>query len=179
MRVLRNLGHLRAKKPFVVIREAIRVAASASFRIVHFSVQSNHLHLIVEADDARSLGRGMQGLSIRIARGLNRLLRRSGPVFADRYHRHDLVSRRETRAGIAYVLQNFRKHSWQRGERRPPGWIDDCSSGPWFAQWAEQIPLPSEPPPVADPETWLLQKGWQLYGLISPDEIPGHRAKPR
>src|SRR5687767_8154248 len=167
MRVLRSVGHLRAKKPFAVIGEAIRLAADASetFRIVHFSVQSNHLHLIVEADDARALGRGMQGLSIRIARGLNRLLHRKGQVFADRYHRHDLTTRRETRFGVAYVLQNFRKHSMQRGERCPPGWIDGCSSAPWFELWARApvTPRPSEPSPVAKPTTWMLRAGWQLY----------------
>src|SRR5688572_19214074 len=41
------------------------------FRLIHYSIQSTHLHLIVEAADARALSRGMQGLSIRVARALN------------------------------------------------------------------------------------------------------------
>jgi putative transposase len=53
-------------------------------RVVHFTVQSNHLHVIAEARDAMALARGVQALSIRIARAVNRVLGRRGPVFADR-----------------------------------------------------------------------------------------------
>jgi|SRR5688572_27548247 len=176
LRTVWKVGSLRAKRPFKLIREAIRAVATAreDFRIVHFSVQGNHLHLLVEAEDERSLGRGMQGLAIRIARAINRLLRRRGPVFTDRYHRRDLTTRRETRHCLAYVLQNFRKHAMQRGERCRPGWIDDCSSSPWFRHWARPpaTPLSKEDPPVATPETWMLREGWQLHGLIDPDEVP-------
>src|SRR5687767_7103945 len=183
LRTVWKVGSLRAKRSFHLIREAIRTAATAreDFRIVHFSVQGNHLHLLVEAEDERCLGRGMQGVAIRIARGINRLLRRKGPVFADRYHRHDLQSRRETRHCIAYVLQNFRKHSMQRGERCPRGWIDECSSAPWFEHWARPpaTPLSDQDAPVAKPKSWMLREGWQLYGLIDPDEVPSRIATQR
>src|SRR5688572_33469309 len=111
LRAVRVVGYLRAKKPFAVIREAMKAARQSEregFRLVHFSVQGNHLHLIVEAEDAKTLGRGMQGLCIRIARGVNRLLRRRGKVFSDRYHRHDLQTPRETRNAMAYDLHNPR-----------------------------------------------------------------------
>jgi REP element-mobilizing transposase RayT len=176
LRVVREVGYLRAKQTFGVIKEAIRLASSKeAFRIVCFSVQHNHLHLIVEAEDERALGRGMQGLAIRVARGINRLLHRGGPVFTDRYHRHDLASPQETRACIAYVLQNFRKHARERGQRCNRGWTDPCSSAPWFEGWSRRIATSSEPPPVARAKTWLLSKGWQIHGLISPDETPGAR----
>jgi len=185
-RVVRAVGCLRAKKPFAVIRKAIKAATESgteAFRIVHYSVQGNHLHLIVEAADARALGRGMQGLAIRIAKGVNRLLHRIGPVFVDRYHRHDLEGPRETRAAIAYVLQNFRRHAAQRGERCSRGWIDPCSSGKWFDGWStiiirrEDDDEDDDPPPVASPKTWFLRSGWQKFGLIGIDEIPGQRAR--
>jgi hypothetical protein len=165
---------------FVVIREAIRAASGSreDFRIVHFSVQSNHVHLLVEAADQRALGRGMQGLGIRIARGLNRLLRRKGSVFADRYHRHDLEGPRETRNGLAYVLQNFRKHERARGRSCERNSVDPCSSGPWFQGWSRTpllVELEDSRSPVATPETWFLRTGWMKWGLISPDEIPGYR----
>jgi putative transposase len=177
LRAVREVGHLRAKKPFAKIKEAIRAASSkAGFRIVCFSVQHNHLHLIVEADDARALGRGMQGLAIRVARAINRVLHRGGKVFGDRYHRHDLASPRETRACLAYVLQNYRKHAAERGERCERGWTDPCSSAAWFSGWSRRVPTSDEAPPVARAKTWLFTKGWQLHGLISPDETPGVRA---
>ena len=66
-----------------VVRGALdRGAARFGFRLIEFSVQSNHLHLLCEARDRRALARGLQGLLIRIARGLNRLLGRRGRVFA-------------------------------------------------------------------------------------------------
>ncbi|HEY2031032.1 MAG TPA: transposase [Myxococcales bacterium] len=66
-------------------------------RIAHYSIQGNHLHLVVEADDGSALSRGMQGLAVRIARRLNAHLGRRGAVFADRYHAHVLESRRAGR----------------------------------------------------------------------------------
>lgn len=180
LRAVRKVGNLRAKKPFAVIREAIRAASSSrkDFRVVHFSVQRDHLHLIVEADDRHALGRGMQGLGIRIARRLNRLLHRKGRVFSDRYHRHDLKGPRETRNCVAYVLLNFRKHEHQAGRRCPRNTIDLCSSSPWFKGWLRPpvpVELDDERSPVADPETWFLKIGWRKWGLISPNEIPGLR----
>src|SRR5205807_2383895 len=94
-------------------------------RVVHYSIQGNHLHLLVEAENALALARGMQGLAIRIARRLNRLARRSGPVFADRYHAHPLVSRREVANAVRYVLGNYRHHA---REYLPPRWDDPFSS---------------------------------------------------
>jgi REP element-mobilizing transposase RayT len=177
LRAVREVGYLRSKKPYAVIEEAIRKAAAArtDFRIVQFSVQHNHLHFIVEAEDENVLGRGMQGLAIRIARGLNRLLHRSGAVFAERYHRHELKSPRETRAALAYVLQNFRRHQHQRGRSCPRGWIDDCSSAPWFEGWKRAVARPTEDSPVVAAGTWFLRVGWELHGRIDPDEIPGGR----
>jgi putative transposase len=172
--MVHEVGSMRAKKPFTAIKDAIRAASSKeAFRIVCFSVQHNHLHLIVEATNEVALSRGMQGLAIRVARAINRVLHRGGKVFGDRYHRHDLASPRETRAAIAYVLQNYRKHAAQRGERCGRGWTDPCSSARWFDGWSREVLRSNEPSPVAEPKTWFFAKGWQIHGLISPDETPG------
>src|SRR5882724_2800867 len=45
-----------------------------AFRIVHFSVQADHLHLLVEARDKRALSAGIKGLAVRIARRVNALV---------------------------------------------------------------------------------------------------------
>ncbi|MEQ9497049.1 MAG: transposase, partial [Deltaproteobacteria bacterium] len=101
---------------------AVRVALEAGaerfgFRLVHFSVLRNHLHLIAEADDRVALARGMKGLKVRVARAINRVAGRRGTVFSDRYHAHALRSPSQTRNALAYVLNNFRKHEAQRGRR--------------------------------------------------------------
>ena len=87
MRVRRDVPNLRTQRPMAGVRLAFAGGRRRfGFRLVHFSVQGNHLHLIVEAADKRALSRGMQGLAIRLARRVNGALGRSGSMFADRYH---------------------------------------------------------------------------------------------
>ena len=93
--------------------------ARAWFRIVHFSVQADHVHLLVEADDQASLSRGLMGVAIRLARAVNRVVGRRGSVWADRYHARSLRTPREVRHGIVYVLMNWKKHSPERERLRP------------------------------------------------------------
>ena len=107
---------------------------SARFQVVHHSIQSNHLHLIVEAHDRATLTAGMRGLLVRIARALNRLWKRHGPVFVDRFHEHELRTPREVRNALVYVLQNLRKH------RISLAGPDPYSSGPEFDGWARPEP---------------------------------------
>ena len=87
LKVRRGLPSLRAKR---TVREIERSFAAGcergSFRIVHYSIQSDHAHLLVEASGREALGRGMKSLAARFARAVNRALGRSGRVLADRYH---------------------------------------------------------------------------------------------
>ena len=115
-------------------------------RLNEFSVQGNHLHLILEANSSDSLSRGMQGLCIRIARALNRLMARKGHVFADHFHSRLLLSPTEVMRAIQYVLLNHRKHYGSTG--------DDpyASTALSPAQRGEVL---------ARPVTWLLRGGWR------------------
>jgi hypothetical protein len=156
-----------------MIRRALGTASRNGLRLVHFSVQSNHLHLLVEAHDKLSLSRGAAGLTIRVARAINRLLRRSGSVFLERYHARPLRTPQEVRNGIVYVLQNGQKHL--RGLKE----LDPYSSAWWFTGWATPPSArkppgwdESQPVPVRAPSTWLLDTGWRLRGLVRPDERP-------
>jgi len=172
MRGAQRLPSLRKQTVFLTIRRALAKTAREWFRVVHFSVQTDHIHMIVECDDKVSLSRGMAGLSIRLARAINRVAGRKGNVFSDRYHARALGSPREVRHGFVYVLLNFRKHL-----DRAPG-IDPASSGFWFRGW--KSPSSAEPPgwdneepvPVQPPRTWLARKGWQRHGLIALAERP-------
>jgi REP element-mobilizing transposase RayT len=113
-----------------ILRSLSRAKDRLGARIVHYSVQRDHLHLIVEAEDTRSLSRAMQGLSVRIAKALNRALGRKGKVFADRFHDRVLTSPRQVRHALAYVLCNARKHGVAPPMRggSGPSWVDPCSS---------------------------------------------------
>jgi REP element-mobilizing transposase RayT len=166
---------------------AVRGALAAGrerfgFRLVHFSIQSNHLHLLAEVHDRRALTRGLQGLSIRVAKAVNRRLQRHGKVFGDRYHARALQTPRETRAALGYVLNNAKKHLHGRAVV-PAGFVDNRSSAPWFDGWERPTTLafvgrtrdgPSgamrnEPPPIVAARTWLLRSGWKRLGPIPVD----------
>jgi hypothetical protein len=137
------------------------------FRVIHFSVQGDHLHLVVEADDTRTLARGASGLAIRTARAINRAVGRRGAVWGDRYHTRALRTPREVRHGLVYVLMNFRKHRpWDRRA------LDPCSSAPWFDGLHPRSPCPAGAPPVRTPRTWLASVGWRRHGLIQTTEHP-------
>jgi REP element-mobilizing transposase RayT len=159
---------LRLRRVFAAVRGAISAASGQAFRVVHFSVQPDHVHLLVEADSTQALARGVRALVIRVARAHNRVLDCRGALFADRYHQHALRTPLEVRHALLYVLHNWKKHVENaRG-------IDTCSSGPWFDGWSEPQPAPPAgvPSPVAAPKTWLVAKGWRRHGLLSLSEAP-------
>jgi hypothetical protein len=122
------------------------------FRLVDFSVQGNHMHMIVEARDETALARGMQGLGVRIAKALNRLMQRKGTVFADHYHMRILRSPTEVARALAYVLMNFLHHFPEQAAAYEQDRRDPCSSA-----WRER----GRDPPVVAARTWLLSIGWQ------------------
>jgi REP element-mobilizing transposase RayT len=162
-----------------VVDEVERTFAAAcdrdGFRLVHYSIQGNHVHMIVEADGPHELARGMKAIGSRLARAVNRIFRRSGPVLADRSHVHVLRTPREVRNALAYVLLNARRHAAKAGRRMSRAFaIDPASSGRWFDGWTKPfIPgLPSRAA-VAAPRSWLLTTGWKTRGLLDPVEIPG------
>jgi REP element-mobilizing transposase RayT len=144
------------------------------FRICQFSIQGNHVHMMCEAASSKALARGMQGWSVRVARGLNKKLAREGSVFADRYHAWIITSPRQCRNALCYVLQNARRH----GERLDPALngMDPFSSAWWFDGWKDNAwregLLAPDMRSVANAETWLLRVGWRRHGLLAIDEVP-------
>lgn len=175
LRAVSSVASLRRQTVFAGLHRAFRRASREWFRVVHFSVQANHVHLVVEASDKSALSRGMGGLSIRLARAINGKLRRRGRVWADRYHARALKTPTEVRRGLVYVLTNWRKHV-----PRAQG-FDPCSSAIWFDGWKEAAsPLATTraraDSPVARPRTWLAALGWRRRGLIRLRERPSEVA---
>jgi hypothetical protein len=170
LRAVGGLKSLRSDLAFSALLRAFSTARREHFRVVHFSVQTDHVHLIVEADSSDHLRRGLNSLTCRAARALNRVWRRGGPIWADRYHAHALGTPREVRNGLVYVLLNFRKHL------RAPPCIDPRSSGAWFDGWKRPPLLATQPPPVVAARTWLGAVGWRRgRGPIGVDEMPAAR----
>ena len=141
LRVQKDVPSLRLKRFADEFRRSLRqVIERGDFRVVLYSVQSNHVHMIVEAAEKDALGRGMRAVACRLARAANRVFGRSGPVMDGRYHLRVLGSPCEVRNAIAYVLCNARKHWRERWGQAPPVGIDAASSGRWFGGWLREAP---------------------------------------
>jgi REP element-mobilizing transposase RayT len=135
MKVRPHVWNLRSRRAFRAIEAALHgVLPRADFRVVHFSVQGNHVHAVVEAEDGTALAGGMNAIAVRLARGLNRLMAAKGPVLRDRYHAHVLRTPAEVRHAIAYVLGNASSHARRGGWVAPPGDADPYSSAALGAQ---------------------------------------------
>src|SRR3954469_25840255 len=110
MKIAGGRPSLRSSRGFGAIRRSLRKGKERfGLRVIHFTVQGNHVHLLVEAVDAVALARGMKGLAVRMARSLNRAQGMSGQVFPDRFHSRALKSPREIAYAMRYVLGNHMK----------------------------------------------------------------------
>jgi putative transposase len=144
LRVAVRIWNLRSRRCFRVIETSLEEARDRfGLRVIEFSVLGNHLHLVVEADSSAALSRGMQGLNIRIARALNRLMRSRGTVFADHYHPRMLRNPTELVNAIAYVLGNAKHHYAIAGP------------DPYSSATCDRARL------LSQPRTWLLRCGWR------------------
>ncbi|HVH41602.1 MAG TPA: hypothetical protein VM925_04640 [Labilithrix sp.] len=180
---------LRAQRVLEAIVEELRAASKRGVGVLHYSVQVDHLHLIVEAPDTAKLARQLQQLFSRIAFAVNRVSRRGGRLFRDRHHRHELTTPTEVRRALVYVLFNERKHGATSASaiERHLAWLDVGSSAVWFEDWAPRARPPPDvvarlrarigAPPVRPPQTWLARVGFRRAGgPIRFDESP---AAPR
>ena len=149
------------------------------FRVVHYSIQRDHVHLLIEARSNYSIACGMKSVGARVGKLANRLFQRTGQVLDGRYHLRPLRTPLEVHRALRYVLLNHRHHAAQR---RPPSRSieratpqpDSASSGRWFDGWriATAPPNPHDICEVASPRTWLLQSSWRRHGLIHPADTP-------
>jgi putative transposase len=145
LRVKQGLPSLRSSRRFAEITSCFEKARGRfGLRLVEFSVLGNHLHLIVEADSSESLSQGMQGLCVRLAKRLNRVMERHGTLFADHYHSRLLRSPTELVHAVAYVLENAARHF-------------GISGRDWFSSATRREVL-------AAPRGWLLRRGWRPSG---------------
>jgi REP element-mobilizing transposase RayT len=193
LRVVNVVSNLRRRGVYRAIREAtLTTARRENFRVVHLSIQRNHIHMLVEADHKQALAAGMQGFQISAAKHLNAAIskgrpgpRRRGTVFPDRYHAEIITSPTQARHALAYALLNWRKH--QEDQIAPfSAWkIDWFSTAAMFPDWAEygedevflwDRPPTYEPLMVFKAKTWLLAKGWKKCSpTISCFEVPSAR----
>ena len=193
LRVVRAVDNLRRRSTYKAVREAtLTTARREDFRIVHLSIQRNHLHLLVEADHKGALASGMQGFQISAAKHLNAAIskhrsgsRRRGAVFLDRYHAEVITTPTQARHALNYVINNWRKHQEDRDDVTR-GWkIDWFSTAVMFPGWEEygdqpflwRGPPTYDPLVVYQPRSWLLREGYKRGG--PPISVRGVPSTPR
>lgn len=161
---------LRSQVLFAALEQAFALTRRSDFRIVEHSVQSNHLHLVAEAENADALARGMKSFLVRATRLVNRALGRArGSLWKGRYHRSDLTTPRQVRNALVYVLNNGRKHGVVAARAMV---LDACSSARWFSGWSIPRTVSEGASPLEPPRTALLRYLWQRHGKIHPLEMP-------
>jgi REP element-mobilizing transposase RayT len=178
LRVVENAPDLRSDKVFREVRRVFeRARESSGFRLTSYSVQSNHIHLIVEAANKEALSRGMRSIGIRLARRINLASQRKGRLIAERYHARPLRSPTQVRNALLYVLRNSHHHERSRGRYLPPWYFDPCSSALEFDGFNlhPEIPDPKFTPRTSTVEplfSYLLRTGWKRRGLLELTETP-------
>ena len=192
LRAISAVGQLRRRCVYRAIREAtLTTARREDFRIIHLSIQHNHVHLIVEANDKHALASGMKGFQISAAKHINAEIskdklgpRRRGSVFPDRYHAEIITSPTQARHALNYVMNNFRKHREDQTGSASTWKVDWFSSGIMFPGWMEygdepflwRGPATYDPLITYQPRTWLLREGYKRGGPpISVHDVPSSR----
>ena len=191
MRAVPRAPNFRSERIHAAILRRIHVLKSRGVRVIHYSIQRDHVHLMVEAHDRAQLSRKMQLLFSRIALAVNAIAHRRGSLFRDRHHRTELTTPTQVRNALVYVLFNGRKHhAAQPGvTKQDLMWLDPKSSAPWFTGWDPRAPPPpravaasivsvhailqtTTDGPTVEPRSWLARVGWRRGGgLLRFDEL--------
>ncbi|WP_419190894.1 transposase [Saltatorellus ferox] len=172
IKLKRGFRSLRKKEEMAVLRAAIaRVNQGELVRIVEFSVMSNHVHLIVEAENSGDLSKGMASLNTGLGMRLNRLWGRvrRGSVFAERFHLEVITSPTQMRNVLKYVLRNDVHHGLGLGI------LDPCSSAMSFGGFVERRGASKVDCVSVEAQSWLLRVGWTKgggKGLLTIHDLP-------
>jgi hypothetical protein len=135
--------------------------ARPGFRLVHYSLQGNRAHPVVEARDRDALGRGMKSIAARLARAVNRI--------AGRAHSAERTCR--MRAGMRPGRERPSRGQWTSIRPRRP--VGSKVGRTRYRVHVMQRPLAPNGPLWRLARTWLLAVGWRPHGLLDPADIPG------
>jgi putative transposase len=176
LRLKEGLPTLRCEPNMEIFRQVMRECCELEgFRVTDWSVQSNHAHMIVEAESQEALTKSMASMMIRLAKRWNKLWGHKGRVFDDHYHAVSLDRPTRIRNALVYVLQNAKRHGVPFN-----GQLDPFSTAPAFEGWRNREPIVSDALyPRAKHKQWALRQGWQKArgGLLHTDETP--KAEPK
>lgn len=171
IRLAEGLSGLRTKHMHEQFTVALLNAKAKGLRVLHYSIEGNHVHLLVECADNKALASGMNSFGTSFAKAVRKERGGKGKVFAGRYHLGVQKNPAQMKNTLAYVLLNQAKH-----ENLIP-YNDRFSSSQHFNEWKALLgrnigpiledwrpnknPLPDH---LSTPKSWLASKGWKIKG---------------
>jgi REP element-mobilizing transposase RayT len=166
IKVKENKADIQNKRILKTLHYAIRRARLKGLKIVHYTLEYNHVHLLVESVDNKILHKGMQAFGITIAKAINKIKRTKGAVYKNRYHLRVIDSPRQLKNVLHYIFSNGVKH------KRTKSQIDLFNS--MIAEEKLNVLYPKEAKKIwADIHKSEFLKAFQidLFRVLSPGEI--------
>lgn len=114
IKVKSNKADIQNKKILKALHHAIFRGRLKGLKIVHYTLEFNHVHLLVEASCNRVMHSGMQALGISLAKAINRFKSLKGSVYKHRYHYRQISSPRDLKNVLHYIFHNGIKHKRTR-----------------------------------------------------------------
>lgn len=110
IKVKRNKADIKNKAVLAILKKAILNARLKGLKVIHYSLEFDHVHLLIEADNNKILGKGMQAFGVTLAKAINKLWRLGGGVYKHRYHFRRITGSKDLRNVMNYIFKNGVKH---------------------------------------------------------------------
>lgn len=110
LKIKKEKSSLKNKFILKTLQNSIKKARLLGLKVLQYTLEYDHVHLLVEASNNISLGKGMQSLGISFSKGINKIKGQKGSVFKTRYHFRKLKTPQEIKNALSYILGNGIKH---------------------------------------------------------------------
>ncbi|MGZ3787001.1 MAG: transposase [Bacteriovorax sp.] len=110
VKIKKNKAEMKNKSVFSLLKRAILNARRQGLKVIHYSLEYDHVHLLIEAENNHILGKGMQAFGGTFSKAINRMRKLKGGVYKHRYHFRKISSARELKNVMNYIFTNGLKH---------------------------------------------------------------------
>jgi putative transposase len=169
-----GIPSLRRKDFERLFHGSLQGAKEAGLHVIQYSLQHDHIHMVVEVANNKKLRAGMYSLASSFARALQKKMGLTGGIFKGSFHMVVITSPTQMKRVLTYVLLNYCKHSKMLEH------LDPFSSGRFFVKWRELLGRKRWNPVLeweiqgeredaaviglSPPQSWLARQGWLRAG---------------
>ncbi|MGZ3789032.1 MAG: transposase [Bacteriovorax sp.] len=119
VKIKKNRADMKNKSVLGLLKRAIKNARRQGLKVIHYSLEYDHVHLLIEADNNYILGKGMQAFGVTLSKAINRMRKLKGGVYKHRYHFRHISSARELKNVMNYIFTNGLKHKTAKNIMNP------------------------------------------------------------